>query len=751
MNSVLLVESDPGSISLVQLVLAEFKSYKLEIAGSYADALARIAELQPAVILLAHGASGVAGPQAIADIRKSDSSVPVIALLPLDKGLRQAYQNAGAAAFVRKDHTYYASLRKVLNEYLQQSSGTDSGSGGENALLSMMSAFQAGDEVLHFRIIAPIAEGGMGEIYKAEDTKLGRTVVLKVLPLASVKDELAKQRLLREARAASAFNHPNIVTVFSVEQAGDLHFIVMEFLEGRSLSDMTASGPIPITDLLDIISSIADALEAAHKTGLMHRDIKPSNILVTAAGQSKLLDFGLAKSSRDPRIATVTASGLVLGTVNYMSPEQVQGKELDSRTDIFSLGCVLYEAATGVMPFSDSNIALIFRKIVHVDPQPPGSLQITLPFEFDQITAKALAKDRDQRYQTAGEMAGALRHLRQAMTAKFRVRPDLVGNAEGRNLYLKGHHSLKKLTEEHLLKARDYFEQSIMEDPSAAPSFVGLAQAYNLLSFYGYVSGADAFPKAKIAVNKAIAGAGAHAESHAVLGLALLLGWDFDGAEKAFQQALNLSTESTAGHLWYCFQQLVLGNTDVAGQYIDNALETDPLSLQINTLRGTYFYLCRQYDRSIKQLQTVLEMEPDYKSAHFYLGLSYQQSKKYDEALQEFQRGIASNADTRCAAGMACCAAEMQQTEKAGKILEGLRKMSVQRYVPPAELGLVCAAMNDYKQAFDCLDKACEDKSSWMLFLNCDPRFDTMREDTRFQAIQNLVHQGSRPGPGAAG
>lgn len=279
---------------------------------------------------------------------------------------------------------------------------------------------QAGQTILHYRIIEKIGQGGMGEVYKAEDQKLGRQVAIKVLPAHTTKDPKAKRRLLQEARSASALNHSNIVTIHSIEEAEGFDFIVMEYVEGETLKSIIERAPLELAQLLELGSQTADALFAAHAAGLIHRDIKPANVLVTPRGQAKILDFGLAKTvqvgednvSVDVTMSKLTQAGMILGTIAYMSPEQTRGETLDSRTDIFSLGCVLYEAATGKVPFAGPSILAVMHEIATVDPPAPSTISPALPQGFDAIIKKALAKHPEQRYTTAAELAEALRGFR---------------------------------------------------------------------------------------------------------------------------------------------------------------------------------------------------------------------------------------------------------------------------------------------------------------------------------------------------
>ena len=289
-----------------------------------------------------------------------------------------------------------------------------------------MSSTSPGSMLLHYRLVEKIAAGGMGDIYRAEDTKLGRTVALKVLPSTVNQDLVAKRRLLKEAQSASALNHPNIVIIHAIEEVDELDFIVMEFVEGLTLKKLIVQdGALPVGQLLDLGIQIAEALDAAHSLKLIHRDIKSANILITPRGTAKVLDFGLAKSVRrfgegvDNEASTLwdlTDEGTVLGTVSYMSPEQTRGEILDAKSDIFSFGTLLYEAATRSLPFPGPSALAIMDAIARVDPTPPSRIRPELPMEFDAIVERTLRKEKERRYPSAAEIANDLRNLRQGLT-----------------------------------------------------------------------------------------------------------------------------------------------------------------------------------------------------------------------------------------------------------------------------------------------------------------------------------------------
>src|ERR1700736_6178449 len=276
--------------------------------------------------------------------------------------------------------------------------------------------------VSHYRIREKIATGGMGVVYEAEDLRLGRRVALKCLPENLARDSKALERLLREARTASSLNHPNICTIYEIEEHAGGPIIVMELLQGQTLKELMGSGPMEVGQLVDVGMQVAGALEAAHAHGIIHRDIKPANIFLVDPGRVKILDFGLVKlmpthlPEDEGERESLTAEGVIPGTTAYMSPEQVEGEEIDGRSDLFSLGVVLYKMATGEYPFVGKNRVRTMDAILNAKPTPPSKVNPALPASLDTIISKALKKDRNLRYQSAAEMRADLQHLKATLS-----------------------------------------------------------------------------------------------------------------------------------------------------------------------------------------------------------------------------------------------------------------------------------------------------------------------------------------------
>jgi len=609
----------------------------------------------------------------------------------------------------------------------------------------------------------------------------------------------ALARLEREARTVAALSHPNIVSLYDVGRENGTVFAVMELLDGEPLDRYLASGHIPWRRAIEIAASAADGLASAHGKGLVHRDLKPANIFITRDELVKLLDFGLAKEdpfrstlhTGPPTAAAETEPGAILGTVGYMSPEQVKGERADQRTDIFSLGCVLYEMLSGRRPFGGETPAETLAAILRDQPSELAAADRPVPPRVEAVVWRCLEKNPDHRFQSARDLAFALREsltdtqsatsqprtatrktrvLRRplvlvaasllfglAAVAWFglRARPLLVPDGDGRtrsatphvlpaayDAYVRGRHAWDKRTESDLREAIRFFQESIDADPTYAPAYAGMADSYAQLGYGSYISPEDAFPRARAAARKALELDPNLAEAHASLGYALMYyDWNFAGAEAEFKRALALNPNSATAHQWYAFLLTALERPlRDADQEIATAKSLDPLSVPINTDRAYILHYYGRDEDALRSVRLALEMNPTYAPAFFWLGRIYTSDGRYADAEAALQQIGPLRTWTPAMAARGYLYGKSGRPQEAKTVLAEFDELVRQgRYASGYAIAVIYAGLGDRERVFSNLDAAFRERSNWLVWLKRDPRWNDVRSDARFQALVRKI------------
>jgi serine/threonine-protein kinase len=827
----------------------------------------------------------------------------------------------------------------------------------------------------HYRIVSKIGAGGMGEVYLAQDTKLDRKVALKILPADVTSNRDRMERFTREAKSAAALNHPNIAHMYEIGESEGTHFIAMEFIEGVTLREKIHREHTELRKLLRYLQHVAEGLAKAHAAGIVHRDLKPDNVMITREGHAKILDFGLAKLI-EPQLTDAGAGdnlgdaataimqqhstpGVIMGTVGYMSPEQAQGKtsEIDQRSDIFSFGCILFEAATGKKPFEGDSMVKSLHSLIYEPTPQIKDLNPSAPAELQRIVRRCLEKDADDRYQAIREVAIELKHLRRELEAgadfdttvppptrtatvpntdsgstikstatvsasmppvlssaeyvvqgvkqhkllvaitlmvligsvvltvyylrvgksevaihsiavlpfqnkssdadteylsdglaesliyrlsqlpNLKVSPtssvirykgkdtdiaqiakelevdavmsgrvsqrgedltisvelvdartkkiiwaeqydrkmsDLLAtqreiattiaqklelklsgndakgitkrytdNNEAYQLYLRGRYSFAKRTKDEMLRAIEYFRQSIKLDPKFALAYARIAETYGSMPAYPYLSPKEAFPQAKAAAQQALEIDPTLAEAHTFLAYCLVIyDWNWVEAERSFKRAIELDPNNSAAHFRYGQVYLApLGRVDEAVAEIKRGMDLEPLDVNMGATLAWIYFVAGQNDKALEQAKKTYDLEPSHPIGRWMLSQAYIYKGMYAEAISLNEQWLKSDPTNQFAlrdAGIAY--AKAGRSDKAEEMISKFREIAKTQYVPTCRLASIYGALGDNDKGFGELQKSFEVRD-WELYRsNVDPYFSSLRDDPRFKEMLKYLN-----------
>jgi serine/threonine protein kinase len=633
-----------------------------------------------------------------------------------------------------------------------------------------------GRALTHYQVLSLLGAGGMGEVYLARDSRLGRTVALKILPGDLARDPERMQRFEREARAASALNHPNVAIIHDVGVSDGLHFIVMEHVEGETVATRMAGRPLPPADVIDIAVQAADALDVAHAQGITHRDIKPANLMVTSRGHLKVLDFGVAKMrvrdestlSGEWTVEPGTAIGRVIGSGPYMSPEQIRGGEVDPRSDVFSLGIVMYQMATGHVPFSGATRDELMEAILRAAPESITALNPDVSLELERITFKCLEKSAEDRYQSARELLTDLWPLKRQLdarrpmldSARFQflersVTTDDESPGSGASeLVAQGWAHLRSGSFFELSGAVSAFVAATEVAPAYAAAHAGLALTKVAQAVSHDVPHLEALAEAKTIALRALALNDRSADAQVALGQVVLFSeWDWTAAERSFQRALAINPNHAEAYLHYGGLMEALGQLVRGFELKLRGLECDSTSALAHVLIASSLWNQRRYDDVIVWVNKALDRDPRHLFARELLVGAY--SKKGDfrrqivedlkrvearelseetlGALREIVADILHAFDHEgLAAAHRCILKHISSawltelmSDEGGSTIVGRGNTIIGPLVRSAEAG-------DLDKAFELLQDALDVRDPGLVHLAVAPQWDGLRADPRF-------------------
>jgi tetratricopeptide (TPR) repeat protein/tRNA A-37 threonylcarbamoyl transferase component Bud32 len=609
-----------------------------------------------------------------------------------------------------------------------------------------------------FRVLEKLGQGGMGEVYVAEDTALRRRVAIKRLPHGLLAEPHWSARLRREAVALAAVSHPNVVTIFAVAEADGVPFVVMELIEGSTLQQLLPPGGFELPRLLDLATGIVAGLEAAHAQGVVHRDLKPGNVMVTGSGRVKVLDFGLARLEPDAPAGsgqplTATTPGLLLGTLAYMAPEQLSGASADRRSDFYSLGVMLFEMATGRLPFTAAAVPTLMRQIL-LDPPPRlTDIRPDAPERLSRLVSALLEKEPHRR-------PGSARLILDELGRCQRQTPDAAAPAPAQTataaapaadmvvaqLLIRGRHLWNKRTHESLMAALACFQQVIDRDPLQPKAWIGIAETLNLLSNYGLTAPGDGAIRVRAAVARAVELEGESGDALRALALAA---WQFEfawsEAETLYRRALATDPGSALTHHWYGVLLGVTRRFDEALAHFAQAETLDPLSLISLATRGWFTLFSGRAEEARAILRRVISLDVAYWPAYWFDGQALAALGRHEEAILSFGRAIELGGRTsRMLAYLGHASGLAGRRDEAKGLLDELRHREEEHYVPPYFKAIVLAGLDARPEALDLLAEALQTRDTMIRDLAIDTPWWALRDEPAYRAL--LDRMGLRPG-----
>jgi serine/threonine protein kinase len=629
----------------------------------------------------------------------------------------------------------------------------------------------------HYEIMRQIGAGGMGEVYLATDKKLDRQVAVKILNEKFSRDESNLGRFISEAKAASALNHPNILVIHEIGETDETHYIISEFIKGKTLREILEQSSLKLSEILDISIQVASALSTAHESYLIHCDIKPENIMIRPDGYVKILDFGLAKLVEQKNKSILgldeltaeqnqTVQGVILGTINYMSPEQAKGKQVDERTDIFSFGAVVYEMIAGRTPFAGDSVLETLANLINSEPLPLVQFTANVPDKLQKIVAKTLRKNKDERYQTMQDLFADLRDLRENLTFEEKLQhsaaaPKVLTNGhhfkqnESENdgnqtqiskpvnayqAYQLARYHFQQMSPPDLIKSRTLLEEAVRFDADFAPVHAALAEQSVFEVIVGLQTPAENFPKAKNALRRAFELNPHSAEFYAAAGYVdLVCDWNFTEAERNLRKALELNSHyvfanNYLGHV-FMFQRL----PEEAEFYLRRTVEIEPVGLYNRNILMIAYFLARNYQKVIEESEKMLALYPRFFIAAQVRCWALEQTGRAAEAVVEYEKILREPSGEIARRWMGYAYALVGKRENALETAACLVAESREHFVSPTHLAAIYAALNETDKACFYLENALENRDPWLLWIAADPRFDNLRRDSRFDELVKCV------------